>query len=149
MRSQLVLLLCLSLGSLDQSLLKAQEPCTPQTCPYLNPSLSPEERAKDLVARMTLEEEVSQTMNQAAAIPRLGVPDYEWWSEALHGVARNGIATNFPQSIGLAATFDTRLMLQVADVIGTEGRAKYNEAKQSFIEHFTGQTGLFKALDSN
>jgi beta-glucosidase len=80
---------------------------------------------------MTLEEEVSQTMNQAAAIPRLGVPDYEWWSEALHGVARNGIATNFPQSIGLAATFDTGLMLQVADVIGTEGRAKYNEAQHN------------------
>jgi len=70
-------------------------------------------------------------MNQAVAIPHLGVPDYEWWSEALHGVARNGIATNFPQSIGLAATFDTGLMLQVADVIGTEGRAKYNEAQRN------------------
>jgi beta-glucosidase len=79
---------------------------------------------------MTLQEEVSQTMNQAAAIPRLGVPDYEWWSEALHGVARDGVATNFPQSIGLAATFDTRLMRQVADVIGIEGRAKYNEAQR-------------------
>jgi beta-glucosidase len=131
MRSHFVLLLCVSFGSLNQSSLKAQELCTPKACRYLDPSLSPEERAKDLVGRMTLEEEVSQTMNQAAAIPRLGVPDYEWWSEALHGVARDGIATNFPQSIGLAATFDAGLMLQVADVIGTEGRAKYNEAQRN------------------
>jgi beta-glucosidase len=79
---------------------------------------------------MTLQEEVSQTLNQAAAIPRLGVPDYEWWSEALHGVARNGVATNFPQSIGLAATFDAPLVRRVADAIGNEGRAKYNEAQR-------------------
>lgn len=131
MRLRLTLALCLSLGLLDQPLLKAQGACTPKTCRYLDSSLSPGERARDLVARMTLEEEVSQTMNQAAAIPRLGVPDYEWWSEALHGVARDGIATNFPQSIGLAASFDTGLMLRVADVIGTEGRAKYNEAQRN------------------
>jgi beta-glucosidase len=80
---------------------------------------------------MTLQEEVSQTLNQAAAIPRLGVPDYEWWSEALHGVARNGLATNFPQSIGLAASFDAPLVRRIADVIGTEGRAKYNEAQRN------------------
>jgi beta-glucosidase len=109
----------------------AQSPtvCTRESCRYLDPSLSPAERAKDIVARMSLEEEASQTMNQAAAIPRLGIPDYEWWSEALHGVARNGLATNFPQSIGLAASFDTVLMRHVADVIGDEGRAKYNEAQ--------------------
>lgn len=105
--------------------------CSGQSCRYLNPLLSPAERAKDIVARMSLEEEVSQTLNQATAIPRLGVPDYEWWSEALHGVARNGIATNFPQSIGLAATFDVALMRRVADVIGDEGRAKYNEAQRA------------------
>src|ERR1700744_93258 len=104
--------------------------CSKEQCRYLDPSLSPAERAKDIVSRMSLEEEVSQTMNQAAAIPRLGVPDYEWWSEALHGVARNGLATNFPQSIGLAASFDTVLMRRVADVIGDEGRAKYNEAQR-------------------
>ncbi|SNT37807.1 beta-glucosidase [Granulicella rosea] len=111
----------------------AQTPiaCTPATCAYLNPELTPVARAKDLVSRMTLQEEVSQTMNAAPAIPRLGVPSYEWWSEALHGVARAGVATNFPQSIGLAATFDTGLMRQVADVIGTEGRAKYNEAQRA------------------
>jgi beta-glucosidase len=109
----------------------AQSPpeCSRQTCRYLDPSLSPAERAKDIVARMSLEEEVSQTMNQAPAIPRLGIPDYEWWSEALHGIARDGIATNFPQSIGLAASFDMALMRSVANVIGDEGRAKYNEAQ--------------------
>ncbi len=84
--------------------------CGAEPCPYLNPSLTPEERAKDLVGRMTLEEKVSQMQDVAPAIPRLGVPAYNWWNEALHGVARNGFATNFPQSIGLAATWDTALM---------------------------------------
>jgi len=117
--------------SLGQPFSFPQSVCTPATCAYLNPTLAPEARARDIVARMTVQEEVSQTMNQAAAIPRLGVPEYEWWSEALHGVARNGVATNFPQSIGLAASFDTALMRQVADAIGTEGRAKYNEAQRA------------------
>ncbi len=102
--------------------------CSPSPCPYLNPALAPEARAKDLVGRMTLEEKVSQMQDVAPAIPRLGVPAYNWWNEALHGVARNGIATNFPQSIGLAATWDTALMSKVATVIAVEGRAKYNEA---------------------
>src|SRR5499426_4175241 len=96
--------------------------------PYLNPSLSPEKRADDLVSRMTLEEKVSQMMNAAPAIERLGIPEYEWWNEGLHGVARAGYATVFPQAIGLAATWDTDLMFRVADVISTESRAKYNEA---------------------
>ena len=81
--------------------------CGAPSCPYLNPALAPEARAKDLVSRMTLEEKVSQMQDVAPAIPRLGVPAYNWWNEALHGVARNGFATNFPQSIGLAATWDT------------------------------------------
>ncbi len=102
--------------------------CTAATCAYLNPELGPEARASDLVRRMTLEEKVSQMQDVAPAIPRLGVPAYNWWNEALHGVARNGIATNFPQSIGLAATWDTGLMRRIADVIAVEGRAKYNEA---------------------
>jgi beta-glucosidase len=105
-----------------------QAQCSVKTCPYLNPALKPEERAKDLVKRMTLEEKVSQMQDVAVAIPRLGVPAYNWWNEALHGVARNGFATNFPQSIGLAATWDTALMHRVARVISTEGRAKYNQA---------------------
>jgi beta-glucosidase len=103
--------------------------CAVATCPFMDRALPVAERASDLISRMTTAEVVSQLMNQAAAIPRLGIPDYEWWSEALHGVARNGIATNFPQSIGLAATFDTDLMRKVADVVASEGRAKYNEAQ--------------------
>jgi beta-glucosidase len=85
------------------------------------------DRAADLVSRMTLEEKVAQLQNDAPAIPRLGVPAYEWWNEALHGVARAGAATVFPQAIGLAATFDVPLMTQVATAISDEGRAKYQD----------------------
>jgi beta-glucosidase len=95
---------------------------------FENPDLSPEERAADLVARMTLEEKVSQMQNTAPAIPRLGIPAYDWWNEALHGVARAGIATVFPQAIGLAAAWDTDLHFRIAGVISTEARAKYNDA---------------------
>lgn len=84
------------------------------------------EKAKQLVSQMTLEEKVSQTLHYAAAIDRLGVKAYNWWNEALHGVARAGQATVFPQAIGLAATFDEDLMERVADAISTEGRAKFN-----------------------
>jgi len=87
-----------------------------------------EERAAELVSRMTLEEKALQMQNSAPAIPRLGIPAYDWWNEALHGVARAGVATVFPQAIGLAAAWDTRLMHRVADAISTEARAKYNEA---------------------
>ncbi len=93
-----------------------------------NPDLSPEERAADLVSRMTLEEKVGQMQNAAPAIPRLGIPAYDWWNEALHGVARSGIATVFPQAIGLAATWDTDLERRIATTISTEARAKYNDA---------------------
>ncbi len=95
---------------------------------YLDPTLTPEQRAADLVSRMTLEEKVSQMQNIAVAIPRLGIPAYDWWNEALHGDARAGVATVFPQAIGLAATWDTDLMHRIADAISTEARAKYNEA---------------------
>ncbi len=95
---------------------------------YRDPTRSFDERAADLVARMTLEERVSQLQNAAPAIPRLGVPAYEWWNEALHGVARAGPATVFPQAIGLAATFDTKLMLEEATAISDEARAKHAEA---------------------
>ena len=80
----------------------AQEPA------YLNPSLSPQERAHDLVSRMTLDEKAAQLEDYATAIPRLGVPDYQTWNEALHGVARAGYVTVFPQAIGMAATWDPR-----------------------------------------
>lgn len=99
-----------------------------QPPPYMNTALPVSRRAEDLVSRMTLEEKAAQMMNKAPAIERLGVPEYEWWNEALHGVAREGVATVFPQAIGLAATWDTKLVQEVADVISTEARAKHHEA---------------------
>ena len=93
-----------------------------------NPELAPEKRAADLVGRMTLDEKVRQMQDQAPAIERLGVPAYGWWNEALHGVARNGEATVFPQAIGLAATWDTDLEQRIGDIVSTEARAKYNDA---------------------
>lgn len=107
---------------------------------YLDESLSFEERAKDLVSRMTLEEKVFQTLYTAPAIERLGVKAYNWWNEALHGVARAGVATVFPQAIGLAATFDEELIEEVADTISTEGRAKFN-AQQKY-----GDYDIYKGL---
>src|SRR4029450_3895822 len=99
--------------------------------PYKNPNLPIEVRVNDLVSRMTLEEKVLQMQNGAPAIDRLGIPQYDWWNEALHGVARSGYATVFPQAIGLAATWDTKLMYQVADVISTEARAKHHEFERN------------------
>ena len=96
--------------------------------PYKDPSLPVGKRVNDLVSRMTLEEKVSQMLHEAPAIERLDVPEYNWWNEALHGVARAGIATVFPQAIGLAATWNTELMFRVATVISDEGRAKHHEA---------------------
>ncbi len=95
---------------------------------YQDVAASPEERAADLVSRMSLEEKVGQMQNAAPAIPRLGIPEYDWWNEALHGVARAGIATVFPQAIGLAATWDPNLEHRMAEIISTEARAKYNDA---------------------
>jgi beta-glucosidase len=99
----------------------------PARAPYLNPDLPPKQRTADLLSRMTLEEKVLQMQSTAPAIPRLGVPAYNWWNEALHGVAQ-GRATVFPQAIALAATWDTDLMYRMADVISTEARAKYHDA---------------------
>ena len=84
--------------------------------------------AKELVSKMTLEEKASQLRYDAPAIPRLGIPSYNWWNEALHGVARAGVATSFPQAIAMAASFDDDLLFQVGTAIATEGRAKYNES---------------------
>jgi beta-glucosidase len=95
---------------------------------YLDPSLPISERVRDLIGRMTLDEKISQMRNAASAIPRLGIPAYDFWSEALHGVARNGRATVFPQAIGMSATWDPDLVQRVADAISDEGRAKYHEA---------------------
>jgi beta-glucosidase len=94
---------------------------------YRNQDLPFDVRVRDLVGRMTLDEKVSQMMNVAPAIPRLGIPSYDWWNEALHGVARSGLATVFPQAIGLAATWDDSLIFRMASVISDEARAKHHE----------------------
>lgn len=107
---------------------------------YQDETLTFEERAADLVSRMTLEEKVYQTLHGAAAIERLGVKAYNYWNEALHGVARAGVATVFPQAIGLAATFDEDLVEEVAGVISDEGRAKFN-AQQKY-----GDYDIYKGL---
>ena len=96
------------------------------------------EKAQALVARMTLEEKTAQLRYNAPAIERLGVPAYNWWNEALHGVARGGTATSFPQAIGLAAMFDDALLEQLGDVAATEGRAKYT-ARRRRRDRGTGQ----------
>jgi beta-glucosidase len=108
--------------------------------PYQDLALSPQERAADLVHRMTLEEKASQLVNQARAIPRLDVPAYDWWSESLHGVAVNG-TTEFPEPIGLAATFDAPGIHDMATAIGIEGRIKHVQAERS------GHSNIFEGLD--
>lgn len=95
--------------------------------PFLNPDLSIEARVNDLVNRMTLDEKISQMMNDAPAIERLNIPQYNWWNECLHGVARAGLATVFPQAIGLGATWDEGMMLKVSTAISDEARAKHHE----------------------
>ncbi len=108
--------------------------------PFRNPSLPIEKRVDDLVSRLTIEEEIHQMQYEAPAIPRLGIPEYNWWNECLHGVARNGIATVFPQAIGMAATFDPDLIRREADVISTEARAKHNDDVKK------GNRGIYTGL---
>src|SRR3989442_1431893 len=110
--------------------------------PFRNPDLPIEQRVRDLVSRLTLEEKVGQMVHTAPPIPRLGIPRYNWWSEGLHGAAREGYATVFPQAIGLAATFDPDLLHKDADVIATEFRAKYAERVQKlgYSDWFHGLT---------
>src|SRR5215471_11945462 len=94
--------------------------------PFQDPNLSIEERVNDLVGRMTLEEKIGQMMNAAPAIDRLGIPEYNWWNECLHGVARAGLATVYPQAIGLGATWDEDMMFRVSTSISDEARAKHH-----------------------
>lgn len=101
-----------------------------QSEPYKDASLSPEERAADLVNRLTLEEKVSLMQNASPAIPRLGIKPYEWWNEALHGVGRAGLATVFPQSIGMGASFDDQLLYKVFTAVSDEARAKTRLARE-------------------
>lgn len=108
---------------------------------YLDPTKPIDDRVKDLVSKLTLEEKVHQMMNSAPAIPRLNLPAYDWWNEALHGVARSGVATVFPQAIGLAATFDDQLALQESTAISDEARAMYNAASaDDYHQRYGGLT---------
>jgi len=107
---------------------------------YLDPSLPAEQRAADLVSRMTLEEKATQMINQARAIPRLNVPAYDWWSESLHGVAVDG-TTEFPEPIGLGASFDPAAIHRMAEVISTEGRIKHAQAVRA------GHSNIYEGLD--
>jgi beta-glucosidase len=107
---------------------------------YRDESLSVEERAEDLVSKMSVEEKINQLRYDAYGVERLGIPAYNWWNEALHGVARAGTATMFPQAIALAATFDDELLKKVADICSTEARAKYNQNKKN------SDFGIYKGL---
>ena len=113
---------------LNNNYTQAQEIAIPK---YSNTSLDFETRASDLVLLMTLEEKISQLGDGAPAIPRLNIQEYHWWNECLHGVARAGTATVFPQAIGMAASFDTNTMWEVADIISDEARAKHHEAQRN------------------
>ncbi len=96
---------------------------------------------KKMIAQMTLEEKISQMVHQAKAIEQLGIKEYNWWNESLHGVSRAGIATVFPQAIALAATFDEELLKEVGDAISTEARAKYNmQQKHGDVRIYKGLT---------
>ncbi len=112
-----------------------------QNYPYQNPDLSIDQRVNDLVGRMTLQEKIAQMINTAPAIERLSVPAYNWWNECLHGVARSPYpVTSFPQAIGMAATWDTESIRQMAEYTSDEGRAISNDAKKK------GKTGIFLGL---
>lgn len=110
------------------------------TLPFMNASLSAEQRAIDLVHRLTLQEKASQLVNQSRAIPRLGIPAYDWWNEALHGVLARG-TTEFPEPVGLAATFDVPAIREMAQAIGVEGRIKHAQAVRA------GHSHTFEGLD--
>jgi len=102
---------------------------------FRNPALPTAQRVDDLIGRLTPDEKASQLVNQARAIPRLGIPAYDWWSEALHGVANNGYATVFPEPVGLAASFDPATIREMGAAIGDEGRVKWNQIERAGGEH--------------
>jgi beta-glucosidase len=108
---------------------------------YLDPSQPLDARVKDLIGRLSLEEKVQQMMNATPAIPRLNIPEYDWWNESLHGVARSGVATVFPQAIGLGATFDEDLIFRISSAISDEARAMYNAAmEKDYHRRYSGLT---------
>jgi beta-glucosidase len=128
LRPLLLVLICVAAGAQQREV-------------YLDPAQSLDARISDLIAKLTLEEKVGQMMNAAPAIPRLKIPAYDWWNESLHGVARSGVATIFPQAIGLGATFDEDLILRISTAISDEARAMYNAAvAQDYHKRYGGLT---------
>jgi beta-glucosidase len=117
-------------GLVAGTFLAISAPVLAQKPPYQDPSLTPQERARDLVGRLTLEEKASLLLDQSAAIPHLGIKKFNWWSEALHGLANNGDVTVFPEPIGMAASFDDSLLFHVFDAVSDEVRARYNDARR-------------------
>ncbi|MBS1603000.1 MAG: glycoside hydrolase family 3 C-terminal domain-containing protein [Bacteroidetes bacterium] len=113
----------------------AVAPCSAQQLPYMDPSLAPQQRAEDLVSRLTLEEKSLLMLDEASAVPRLGIRKFNWWSEALHGLANNGNVTVFPEPVGMAASFDDSLLFNVFDAVSDEVRAKYNDARRRGLEN--------------
>src|SRR5437763_7820031 len=109
--------------------------CFGQTFPYQNPKLSAEARAKDLVSRLTLNEKALLMQDQSPSIPRLGIKKFNWWSEALHGLANNNDVTVFPEPVGMAASFDDSLVYKIFNAVSDETRAKYNEAMKQGQEN--------------
>src|SRR5438128_9173634 len=136
-----LILFCAAVPESSAQSPKAQSQKPPGAVVYMDPSQPISVRVDDLISRMTLDEKASQLVNQSRAIPRLQIPEYDWWSEALHGVARAGTATVFPEPIGLAATFDAPLIHEMAVVIGTEARAKHNQAVRA------GHSDIMEGLD--
>lgn len=106
-----------------------------QQLPYQNPNLSSEERARDLISRLTVDEKAALMCDMSDAIPRLGIKKFNWWSEALHGLANNNNVTVFPEPIGMAASFDDALVYRIFDAVSDETRAKYNEARDKGLEN--------------
>jgi beta-glucosidase len=110
-------------------------PLRAQVLPYQDPNLSSGERARDLIGRLTLEEKASLMYDQSEAVPRLGIKKFNWWSEALHGLANNENVTVFPEPIGMAASFDDGLVYRIFDAVSDETRAKYNESQREGLEN--------------
>jgi len=125
MKTQLLITLCLIVSAYSWG----------QQLPYKNPNLSSEERAKDLISRLTLEEKATLMCDQSDPIPRLGIKRFNWWSEALHGFANNNNVTVFPEPVGMAASFDDQLLFKIYNATSDEARAKYNEHIQKGNEN--------------
>jgi beta-glucosidase len=140
MKKMFPLLALAAVLSLNNSCHNDGDPDSISNLPYMDPDLPVEQRVNDLVGRMTLDEKISQMMNEAPAIFRLGIPEYNWWNECLHGVARAGLATVFPQAIGLGAAWDEDMQWRMATAISDEARAKHH----NFARH--GRRQIYEGL---